>query len=186
MRAGAISCSAGAISGPSARRKRHGRSPAAKARAAFDLAIMSVLLDAGAGPAWRYRDPATGHVVSPLRRAWRREPAHVRGRRVLGRSAPIRCGRRRAADASQPRRARGRLSEHDRQSAGRPRRPRRLARRLGAAVAARPRSVRARGSRAAGRALRSSGGAGRGRPPRRRRASSKRCSNISGRSGRAG
>jgi Protein of unknown function (DUF1688) len=30
---------------------------AAQARAAFDLAIVSVLLDAGAGPQWRYRDP---------------------------------------------------------------------------------------------------------------------------------
>jgi hypothetical protein len=30
------------------------------ARAAFDLAITSVLLDAGAGAAWRYRDAATG------------------------------------------------------------------------------------------------------------------------------
>jgi hypothetical protein len=33
---------------------------AAKARAAFDLAIVSVLLDAGAGPDWRYRDGASG------------------------------------------------------------------------------------------------------------------------------
>ncbi len=33
---------------------------AARARAAFDLAIVSVLLDAGAGPNWRYRDGATG------------------------------------------------------------------------------------------------------------------------------
>jgi hypothetical protein len=32
----------------------------ARARAAFDLAIVSVLLDAGSGPGWRYRDPATG------------------------------------------------------------------------------------------------------------------------------
>jgi hypothetical protein len=32
----------------------------AAARAAFDLAIVSVLLDAGAGPQWRYRDPMTG------------------------------------------------------------------------------------------------------------------------------
>ena len=32
---------------------------AAQARAAFDLAIVSVLLDAGAGPQWRYRDPAS-------------------------------------------------------------------------------------------------------------------------------
>lgn len=31
-----------------------------QARAEFDLAITSVLLDAGAGPAWRYRDAATG------------------------------------------------------------------------------------------------------------------------------
>ena len=35
---------------------------AAKARSAFDLAITSVLLDAGAGPGWRYRDAATGAV----------------------------------------------------------------------------------------------------------------------------
>ncbi len=32
----------------------------ARARAEFDLAIGSVLLDAGAGPDWRYRDAATG------------------------------------------------------------------------------------------------------------------------------
>ena len=32
----------------------------ARARAEFDLAIVSVLLDAGAGPDWRYRDAATG------------------------------------------------------------------------------------------------------------------------------
>jgi Protein of unknown function (DUF1688) len=32
----------------------------ARARSAFDLAIVSVLLDAGAGPRWRYRDPITG------------------------------------------------------------------------------------------------------------------------------
>ncbi|HEY3694663.1 DUF1688 family protein [Phenylobacterium sp.] len=36
------------------------RDPAAQARAAFDLAITSVLLDAGAGGAWRYADAATG------------------------------------------------------------------------------------------------------------------------------
>jgi hypothetical protein len=33
---------------------------AARARAEFDLAIISVLLDAGAGPTWRYRDAITG------------------------------------------------------------------------------------------------------------------------------
>jgi hypothetical protein len=38
--------------------------PHALARAAFDLVIPSVLLDAGAGPAWRYRDAATGAVLA--------------------------------------------------------------------------------------------------------------------------
>jgi uncharacterized protein DUF1688 len=36
---------------------------AARARAEFDLAIVSVLLDAGAGPAWRYRDAAMGQDI---------------------------------------------------------------------------------------------------------------------------
>src|SRR5262245_34467490 len=38
-------------------------SPAQRARAEFDLAIVSVLLDAGAGTRWRYRDPATGTSI---------------------------------------------------------------------------------------------------------------------------
>jgi hypothetical protein len=33
--------------------------PQVRARSAFDLAIVSVLLDAGAGPQWRYRDPVS-------------------------------------------------------------------------------------------------------------------------------
>ena len=37
-----------------------GESAVARARTAFDLAIVSVLLDAGSGPGWRYRDEATG------------------------------------------------------------------------------------------------------------------------------
>lgn len=36
---------------------------AARARAEFDLAIVSVLLDAGAGAAWRYRDAVTGERI---------------------------------------------------------------------------------------------------------------------------
>jgi Protein of unknown function (DUF1688) len=36
---------------------------AARARAEFDLAMVSVFLDAGAGPSWRYRDPVTGSAV---------------------------------------------------------------------------------------------------------------------------
>ncbi len=35
----------------------------ARARAEFDLAIVSVLLDAGAGPAWRYRDATSGASI---------------------------------------------------------------------------------------------------------------------------
>src|SRR6266513_4367704 len=36
------------------------RDRAARARAEFDLAIVSVFLDAGAGPSWHYHDPKTG------------------------------------------------------------------------------------------------------------------------------
>jgi hypothetical protein len=36
---------------------------AARARAEFDLAIVSVLLDAGAGATWRYRDAVTGRNI---------------------------------------------------------------------------------------------------------------------------
>ncbi len=39
-------------------------STAARGRSAFDLAIVSVLLDAGAGPDWRFTDPRTGLVSS--------------------------------------------------------------------------------------------------------------------------
>lgn len=35
----------------------------ARARAAFDLAVVSVLLDAGAGTQWRYRDATTGNLI---------------------------------------------------------------------------------------------------------------------------
>jgi hypothetical protein len=37
--------------------------PAARARAEFDLAMVSVFLDAGAGPSWRYHDPVTGSAI---------------------------------------------------------------------------------------------------------------------------
>jgi hypothetical protein len=40
--------------------KRPWRDVVSRARAEFDLAIVSVLLDAGAGPAWRYHDTITG------------------------------------------------------------------------------------------------------------------------------
>jgi hypothetical protein len=38
--------------------------PAERARAAFDLVILSVLLDAGAGPGWRFADPVTGRTFA--------------------------------------------------------------------------------------------------------------------------
>ena len=38
--------------------------PAGRARAAFDLVILSVLLDAGAGPGWKYRDPASDRILT--------------------------------------------------------------------------------------------------------------------------
>jgi uncharacterized protein DUF1688 len=41
-------------------KKANWRDAASRARAAFDLAVVSVLLDAGAGPQWLYRDAATG------------------------------------------------------------------------------------------------------------------------------
>ena len=37
--------------------------PAARARAEFDLAMVSVFLDAGAGPSWRYRDAKSGLAI---------------------------------------------------------------------------------------------------------------------------
>jgi hypothetical protein len=39
------------------------RDSASRARAEFDLAMVSVFLDAGAGPTWRYRDPKSGAAV---------------------------------------------------------------------------------------------------------------------------
>lgn len=39
------------------------RDASERARAAFDLAIISVLLDAGAGPRWKYRDASSGAMV---------------------------------------------------------------------------------------------------------------------------
>ncbi len=38
--------------------------PSGRARSRIDLAVVSVLLDAGAGGAWRYADPGTGAVLS--------------------------------------------------------------------------------------------------------------------------
>lgn len=45
-------------------RKLSGVSRTELARIRFDLAVTSVLLDAGAGPAWRYREPSTGDTYA--------------------------------------------------------------------------------------------------------------------------
>ena len=58
-------CSRIALAWPvRAERKKPWSDAAEQARAEFDLAITSVLLDAGAGAAWRYRDGATGAVLA--------------------------------------------------------------------------------------------------------------------------
>jgi hypothetical protein len=44
--------------------KLAGLTPIEKAKTKFDLAIVSVLLDAGAGKSWQYREPQTGLVLS--------------------------------------------------------------------------------------------------------------------------
>jgi hypothetical protein len=41
-----------------------GRDPIEMVRAAYDLAIVSVLLDAGSGPDWKYKEPGTGAVFT--------------------------------------------------------------------------------------------------------------------------
>ncbi len=50
------------------------RDKAERARAAFDLAITSVLLDAGAGPGWSYRDPRDRRAGRPIRGLGAGEP----------------------------------------------------------------------------------------------------------------
>ena len=61
-------------------------SPAAKARAEFDLAITSVLLDAGAGPAWNYLDPGDRTASS---RAPKASPSRACACSRRARSRPI-------------------------------------------------------------------------------------------------
>ena len=63
MPAGGISCSAASIAGRALADDAPWPDRAARARAEFDLAIVSVLLDAGAGPRWRYRDAVTGESI---------------------------------------------------------------------------------------------------------------------------
>ncbi len=57
--------------------------PVERARAAIDLATVSVLLDAGAGDAWCYREAETNLTLKSLRRACGRQPRYVSRRRLL-------------------------------------------------------------------------------------------------------
>ena len=74
--AGAISRPAGSIAAgrPRAARAATRRS----ARAWIDLTVVSVLLDAGAGPDWRYDEPTTGRALHPVRGPWRRQLPRLR------------------------------------------------------------------------------------------------------------
>ena len=61
--------------------------PAARARAEFDLAMVSVFLDAGAGPTWRYRDPQTGLAIGRSEGLGLASLGMFTGGAFLGRSA---------------------------------------------------------------------------------------------------
>ena len=78
------------------------RDAAERARAAFDLAIVSVLLDAGAGPHWAYRDAASGTPGSAAPKAWRWRASPcsppARSRRDPAVAAARRCRRAGGAD----------------------------------------------------------------------------------------
>ena len=65
---------------------------AARARAEFDLAIVSVLLDAGAGPIVALPRSPNRIGDRPFGRIGAGEPCDVRRRRILGRSASSPCG----------------------------------------------------------------------------------------------
>ncbi len=122
-------------------------SRAAKARAEFDLAITSVLLDAGAGASWKYLDPATELVVT------RSEGLAVAGLRMFEAGAfsadpadPLRVDAGRLVDLTPEDVANGFQSMVGNRLVGVEGRTALLAR-LGAAVAARP-DVFARADRA--------------------------------------
>ena len=69
---------------------------AGRARAQIDLAVVSVLLDAGAGPDWHYLEVGQRAALHPLRGPGRRELPRLHGRPVLqrrGAPAAGRCGR---------------------------------------------------------------------------------------------
>ena len=111
---------------------------ATRARAEFDLAIVSVFLDAGAGPSWRYRDPRTGSAIGRSEGLGLASLAMFTGGAfsaiLSSRCAPMPTGSRiLALSISQ----RG-MQVSDDQSAGRTGRPRRPVAPPGPAVASKP------------------------------------------------
>ena len=68
--------------------------PAERLRVRFDLAVISVLLDAGAGPDWRYRDDPTGRIFA------RSEGLAVASLRMFARGLFSRSGHDLAANGS--------------------------------------------------------------------------------------
>ncbi len=162
----------------------HWPSPAAKARAEFDLAITSVLLDAGAGASWRYLDPPTEQVVS------RSEGLAIASLRMFEAGSfsadpadPLRADAERLRQLTAEEVATGFQSMVGNRLVGIEGRASLLAS-LGDAVAAKP-DVFAREDSARPGGLYDYLAAKPKAAASRRRASSKRCSNISVRSGRA-
>jgi hypothetical protein len=111
---------------------------AERARAAFDLAIVSVLLDAGAGAQWAYRDPDTGASVGRSEGlALASLAMFARGAFSRNRSDPLRADARALENLTgEAMRGHFQVTE-DNPLAGVDGRAH-LLRRLGAAVAARP------------------------------------------------
>ncbi len=127
-----------------------------RARTAIDLATVSVLLDAGAGDAWRYREPEHRARARALRGAGGREPRHVRaGAFSADADEPCRVDGDRRCESSTPRTLGAPFPGRRRQSAGRAGAAQRTAApaRPGARRAARPVRPRARASRPSGRPL---------------------------------
>ena len=179
---------AGGISRPAASTARRWSRPAPirprAARARIDLAIVSVLLDAGAGPRWRYREAETGLVA---RRAPRGLRSRACGRCRRGCSRPTRASPWRADAAAlagvHAGAARRRRFQHgpDNPLAGLEGRAA-LLRRLGEVIAARAGAVRRAG--AARQSLRLLAAAA--RRPAGAGDAARWCCGRSGRSGRGG
>ena len=128
------STAAGAISRPAASTARPSSTgcsaavpPPSRAHAMIDLTVVSVLLDAGAGPDWKYVEPATGQTFTRSEGLGVASFHAFTARPVLQRQEPPAAGRCRGP-ARPGHRPPGRGVPGERaQPAGRPRRPRRPA-----------------------------------------------------------